>query len=455
MNPGYILVVDDEPDIRRTVAEILADEHYKVVTAESAAAAREAWKRQRPDLVLLDIWMPDTDGITLLKEWSRSGDRGTPVVMMSGHGTVETAIEATRHGAYDFIEKPVSMGKLLVTVERALEAGTLKRDNVQLQRQVEPASILVGKSAAMTGLRQDIERVAATDTWVLISGEPGSGKAVAARYLHAHSPRHDGPFVEMSLAAIPPQNVPLQLFGDEQGEVVTPGSLEQANGGTLVLNEIADLDASTQAQLLNALESRRLRRLNGRETLELDLRVITLSSQDLRPAVTEGRFREDLYYRLNVVPLAMPSLRARREDVPELVNFYLNWLVDHEQLAYRKFSTAALNVLRNYPWPGNIRELKNLVQRLLIMNRGEEVSEDEVEQALGAAPAPTSMAGAHTFFNQQLREARDQFEKEYLEYHLARTGGNVAEVAKLSGMERTHLYRKLKQLGINPKLLKE
>ncbi len=213
--------------------------------------------------------------------------------------------------------------------------------------------------------------------------------------------------------------------------------------------------AATQAQLLNALESKRLRRLNGRETLELDLRVITLSSQDLKQAVTEGRFREDLYYRLNVVPLAMPSLRARREDVPELVNFYLNWLVDHEQLAYRKFSIAALNVLRNYPWPGNIRELKNLVQRLLIMNRGEEVSEAEVEQALGAAPAPATMTGAHALFNQPLREARDHFEKEYLEYHLVRTGGNVAEVAKLSGMERTHLYRKLKQLGINPKLLKE
>ena len=455
MNPGYILVVDDEPDIRRTVAEILEDEHYKVVTADNAAAAREAWKKQRPDLVLLDIWMPDTDGITLLKEWSKDGKLDSPVVMMSGHGTVETAVEATRLGAYDFIEKPVSMGKLLVTVERALEAGKLKRENVQLQRQVEPASFLIGKSAVMTKLRQDIERVAATDTWVLISGEPGSGKAVAARYLHAHSPRHGGPFVEMSLAAIPAPNIPLQLFGSEQGEFVTPGSLEQANGGTLVLNEIADLGAATQAQLLNALESKRLRRLNGRETLELDLRVITLSSQDLKQAVTEGRFREDLYYRLNVVPLAMPSLRARREDVPELVNFYLNWLVDHEQLAYRKFSIAALNVLRNYPWPGNIRELKNLVQRLLIMNRGEEVSEAEVEQALGAAPAPATMTGAHALFNQPLREARDHFEKEYLEYHLVRTGGNVAEVAKLSGMERTHLYRKLKQLGINPKLLKE
>jgi len=456
MNPGYILVVDDEPDIRRTVADILEDEHYKVVTADNAAAAREAWKKQRPDLVLLDIWMPDTDGITLLKEWSKDGKLDSPVVMMSGHGTVETAIEATRLGAYDFIEKPVSMGKLLVTIERALEAGKLKRENRELQRQVEPASFLVGKSAVMAKLRQDIERVAATDTAVLISGEPGSGKAVAARTLHAHSPRRGGALVEVSLAALPAQNIPLQLFGSEQGDKITPGSLEQANGGTLVLNEVADLDDATQAQLLNALESKRLRRLNGRETIELDLRVITLSSRDLKQAVADGHFREDLYYRLNVVPLTMPSLRARREDVPELVNFYLNWFVDHEQLTYRKFSTAALNLLRNYPWPGNIRELKNLVQRLLIMNRGEEVNESEVEQALGTAPpAPGGAGASQALLNLPLRDARDHFEREYLEYHLTRTGGNVAEVAKLSGLERTHLYRKLKTLGINPRLLKE
>ena len=260
----------------------------------------------------------------------------------------------------------------------------------------------------------------------------------------------------MSLAALPAQNIPLQLFGSEQGDKITPGSLEQANGGTLVLNEVADLDDATQAQLLNALESKRLRRLNGRETIELDLRVITLSSRDLKQAVADGHFREDLYYRLNVVPLTMPSLRARREDVPELVNFYLNWFVDHEQLTYRKFSTAALNLLRNYPWPGNIRELKNLVQRLLIMNRGEEVNESEVEQALGTAPpAPGGAGASQALLNLPLRDARDHFEREYLEYHLTRTGGNVAEVAKLSGWGAPHLYRKLKTLGINPRLLKE
>jgi DNA-binding NtrC family response regulator len=455
MNPGYILIVDDEPDIRRTVAEVLEDEHYKVVTADNAAAAREAYKKQRPDLVLLDIWMPDTDGITLLKEWSKDGTLEAPVVMMSGHGTVETAVEATRLGAYDFIEKPVSMGKLLVTVERALEAGKLKRENLQLKREAEPAGFLVGKSQAMAKLRQDIERVAPTDTGVLIHGEAGSGKAAAARTLHDRSPRRGGPLVEVSLAAIPAPNVALQLFGSEAGGRSVPGKLEQANGGTLVLNEIADLDPATQAQLNNVLAEKELRRLSGSDLIALDVRVITLTTQDLKQAVAEGRLREDLYYRLHVVPLEIPALRAHREDVPDLVNFYRDWLVDHESLPYRRFSTSALNQLRNHPWPGNIRELRNLVQRLLIMNRGEEVSESEVAQALGAAPPSAAAGGASALFNVSLREARDQFEKEYLEYHLARTGGNVAEVAKLSGLERTHLYRKLKQLGINPRLLKE
>jgi len=454
MNPGYILIVDDEPDIRRTVAEVLEDEHYKVVTADNAAAARDAYKKQRPDLVLLDIWMPDTDGITLLKEWSKDGALEAPVVMMSGHGTVETAVEATRLGAYDFIEKPVSMGKLLVTVERALEAGKLKRENLQLKREVEPAGFLVGRSKAMAKLREDIERVAPTDTWVAIHGEAGSGKTAAARTLHDRSPRRGGALVEVSLAALPTQNVALQLFGSETGGRVAPGKLEQAHGGTLVLHEIADLDPAAQAQLHNVLAARELRRLGGNDPVALDLRVITLTTQDLKQAVAEGRLREDLYYRLHVVPLTIPPLRAHREDVPELVNFYRDWLVDHESLPYRRFATGALNLLRNYPWPGNIRELRNLVQRLLIMNRGEEVSETEVEQALGAAPA-AAPGGAPGLFNLTLRDARDRFEKDYLEYHLQRTGGNVAELAKLSGMERTHLYRKLKQLGINPRLLKE
>lgn len=454
MNPGYILVVDDEPEIRRLVQEILEDEHYRVATAENADAARALYAKQRPDLVLLDIWMPGTDGISLLKEWCQSGRPEVPVVMMSGHGTVETAIEATRLGAYDFIEKPVSMGKLLVTVERAIAADRLKRENVRLKHRAEPESFLIGKSRTMQQLREDVERVAATDAWVLIIGEPGSGRAGTGRYLHQHSTRAERPLVEVSLGAVPTANVAVKLFGSEQGDDIVAGSFEQAGDGTLLLNDIGELAATTQLQLLHALQERRYMRVGGRTPLTMETRIISISDARLADAVADGRFREDLYYRLNVVPLRIPSLREHAEDVPELVNFYLDWLVDNEQMTYRRFTIGALNALRNYTWPGNIRELKNVVQRLLILNRGDEIAEGEVEQALGGKPRPVDQ-GANPLFALPLRSARDQFEKAYLEHHLTRTNGNVAEVARLSEMERTHLYRKLKNLGINPKSPKE
>ena len=451
---GYIMVVDDEPEIRRLVQEILEDEHYRVATTDSAEGAREMFRKHRPDLVLLDIWMPGTDGITLLKEWSADGRADVPVVMMSGHGTVETAVEATRLGAYDFIEKPVSMAKLLVTVDRALAAAHLQRENIRLQRAAEPDAFCVGKSAQSRQLREDLTRLAAADTWVLILGEPGCGRAAAARYLHFHSARRDQPLIEVSLGAVAPMNVAIKLFGSEQEGKISPGSFEQAGEGTLVLNDIGELASATQLQLLHALQEHQFMRVGGREPIPLRARIIAISDPSLPDAVAEGRFREDLYYRLNVVPLRLPPLREHREDVPDLVKIYLDWLVDNERLAYRRFTTGALNALRNYPWPGNIRELMNVVQRLLILNRGEEITEAEVEQAIGGKPrAAETLPSA--LFGLPLRAARDQFEKSYLEYHLGRTGGNVAEVAQLSEMERTHLYRKLKNLGINPKSLKE
>jgi DNA-binding NtrC family response regulator len=450
--PGYILVVDDEPEIRRVVQEILEDEHYRVQTAENAQQARLAYQSQRPDLVLLDIWMPDTDGITLLKEWSKSGTLDTPVVMMSGHGTVETAVEATRLGAYDFIEKPLSMGKLLVTVERALESEKLKRENLRLRAQSDTATFLVGRSSAVQELRAQLERVAAADSAALISGEPGSGKAAAARHIHTHSRRQHGPCIEVNLAAIPPANRPLLLFGSEQGGVVLPGVLEQAHNGTLVLNDVVELDGPTQAQLNQALSERRVTRLGGHKPIEFDARAIAVAGDDLKQAVADGRLRESLYYRLAVVPLVIPALREHREDIPEIVNTYMNWLVDNEGLAYRRFTTAALNLLRNHPWPGNLRELRNVIQRVMILNQGAEVDEVEVEQALGHARAPIDVREAmRSLFNQELREAREQFERAYLEHHLGQTEGNMVELARLSGMERTHLYRKLKQLGLSPK----
>ena len=456
MSASRILVVDDEPDIRQIVQEILEDEDYDITTAENAAAARTAYNEHRPDLVLLDIWMPDTDGITLLKEWSRDHTLPVPVVMMSGHGTVETAVEAIRLGAYDFIEKPLTTAKLLVTIERALQNAHLRQENLSLKRRADMVAVPVGKSKLMKQLRDTIERIAAHDTWVLISGEPGSGKEVAARYLHSQSARTHRPFVEMNLAAVPTQNLAVQLFGSESGGDITAGVFEQAAGGTLFLDQIGDLDLATQSRLLNVLEEKRFLRVGGKTSVTVDVRIIAATHQDLARAITEGRFREDLFYRLNVVPLSIPALREHREDVPELVSFYVDWMVEKEGLPYRRFTTGALNVLRNHAWPGNIRELKNLVQRLLILTQHEDVNEADVVAAFGvqrAEAAPETIPAP--LFALPLREARDQFEKAYLEHHLQRTGGNVSEVAHSVKMERTHLYRKLKSLGIDIKHLKE
>ena len=450
MSATYLLIVDDEPDIRNLLKEILEDEGYDVAVAENADAARAARRARRPDLVLLDIWMPDVDGITLLKEWGSSGGLPCPVIMMSGHGNVETAVEATRLGAYDFIEKPLSMAKLLLTVQRALEADKLHKENLGLRRQVQPLTEPIGRSVTLQRLREQVRRIAQHETWVLISGEPASGKHTFARYLHANSTRRDGPFVEVGVASIAAENSAVELFGSEDDAGVHYGLLEQANGGVLYLNEVGEMDLATQTRLLSALQNRRFLRVGGAQPVQIDVRVIASTSQVLESAVQEGRFREDLYYHLNVVPLRIPALREHCEDVPELLNYYVSVLVDQENLPYRRFSTAAQNRLRNYHWPGGIRELKNLVQRLLILGSGEEIGLEEVEAIIQSAPARTHTA-LQLSLDQPLREAREQFERAYLVHQLHESGGSIGRLAKLSGMERTHLYRKLKSLGIDVK----
>ncbi len=451
MSAIHILIVDDEPDIRNLLKEILEDEGYEVTVAENAEAARAARRTRRADLVLLDIWMPDVDGITLLKEWGASGAPPCPVIMMSGHGTVETAVEATRLGAYDFIEKPLSMAKLLLTVQHALEADKLHKENLGLRRQVQPLAEPIGKSVMLQRLREQVRRIAQHETWVLISGEPASGKHTFARYLHANSSRRDGPFVEVGVASIATENSAVELFGSEDASGVHYGLLEQANGGVLYLNEVGEMDIATQARLLSALQNRRFLRVGGSQPVQVDVRVIASSSQNLEQAVQEGRFREDLYYHLNVVPLRIPVLREHCEDVPELLGFYVGVMVEQEGLPYRRFSTAAQNRLRNYHWPGSIRELKNLVQRLLILGSGEEIGLEEVEAILQATPTRPQVGAMRMSFDQPLREAREQFERTYLEHQLQECGGSIGRLAKLSGMERTHLYRKLKALGIDVK----
>ena len=451
MSAGNILVVDDEPDIRNLVQEILQDEGYEVATAEDARAAREARRSRRLDLALLDIWMPDTDGISLLREWAESGELPFPVIMMSGHGSVETAVEATKLGAWDFIEKPISLAKLLLTVERALEAGHLRRENEGLKRKLPALVEPIGSSEPMAALRDQCTRLARHDTWVLLSGEPGVGKATLARYLHSLSQRRNGPFVELTTGSLEPGNSFRELFGAEQGDQVSYGKLEQANGGTLFLDEVADMDEETQVRLSAALESKTITRVGASEPVNIDVRVITATRRDLETAVANGHFRQQLYYQLSVVPLTIAPLRERPEDIPELLRYFAEFFPSQENLPYRHFSVAAQNRLRNYDWPGNIRELKNMVQRLLILGAGE-VEAEEVETALGThRQGAANSIGDGIDYGLPLREAREQFERAYLVRQLRDAGGSVGNLAKVAGMERTHLYRKLRALEIDPK----
>jgi len=452
MSAPYVLVVDDEPDIRELVSEILADEGFQVASAENGSAARQALRDRRPDLILLDIWMPDIDGISLLQEWSEAGELPCPVIMMSGHGTVETAVEATRLGAYDFLEKPLSLAKLLLTAERALEAQRLAQENVGLRRKAANLFEPVGSSQAMQRLREQVKRVAQHDSWVLISGEPGSGRETYARYLHAHSSRRDRPFVDVGVSAITQGSAALELFGREEDGKTQYGRLEQASGGTLFLDEVADMDMEVQAQLVAALDTGTFLRVGGTEPVQLDARIVAATARDLQQLVALGKFREDLFYQLNVVPLQVPPLRERREDVPLLLASAVDRLVEVEKLPYRKFSMAAQNYLRNHDWPGNVRELLNLVQRVLILGTDPEIGLDEVKAAMGEVEdSGEQKTIAGVILDQPLRDAREAFEKAYLEFHLQQSEGNISQMAQVVGMERTHLYRKLRDRGIEIK----
>jgi len=451
MPQAKILIVDDEPDIRHLVSEILADEGYSVCSAKDGESARLAYANEKPDLVLLDIWMPDIDGISLLKEWSSSGSLACPVVVMSGHGTLETAVEATRLGAHDFIQKPLSLAKLLATVKNALEAhqssGTSTRH--------KPASLHmdpVGNSPQMQLLRQKAEQASRHSSPVLIIGETGSGKETIAAFIHRCGP-HAGKFVVLDHFQLSGGGIRQYLFGGMEGGNIEPGLLDRARNGTLFIPEIQQLSLEAQELINMAFEAGRYQPEGGKETLEISCRIVASGPENLEILVQNGTVSEQLYYRLNVLPLHVQSLRARPEDIPELVRFYADWFPNNEALPYRQFSISALNRLRNHSWPGNIRELKNLVQRLLILGGEGEVSVNEVEDALrqNATEISTSGVARPGSFDLPLREAREQFEREYLRYQLRKAGGSVGKLSESVGMERTHLYRKLRSLGIDPK----
>ncbi len=456
MTARTILIVDDEPDIRQIVGEILEDEGYRVVVAEDATSARTRFEENRPDLVLLDIWMPGEDGLSVLKWWTENNVLHCPIVMISGHGNVETAVEAVKYGAYDFLEKPLSTAKLLLTVERALEADELRRENERLRGQFVSSRELIGESEAMIELRRHIRLLAPTDSWVFVTGDPGTGKRMVAQAIHENSARSGARMVELNLAATPAESIAVRLFGSEMNGEVNTGCFEEAKQGTLFLNEVLDLDPDIQAKLLSALQERRFLRVGGQSYIDLDIRVVSATSYDAEAVIAEGRFREDLYYRLNVVPIHVPPLSQHLEDIPELTEYYLRTMAAQQQLPSRAVSSHALKRMSRYHWPGNVRELTNVLQRLLILNRGSEITEDEVIASLGqnqeVAASPIGSLG--DLVDLGLKEARDQFEKRYLEYHLKSVKGNVSNLAQKVGMERTHLYRKLKNLQIDPKSAK-
>jgi DNA-binding NtrC family response regulator len=448
---AHILVVDDEPDICLLLQEILEDEGFDVSVADNAENAKKSRQEKRPDLILLDIWMPDMDGISLLKEWMESGMRDVPVVMMSGHGNVETAVEATRLGAYDFIEKPISLSKLLITVKRALEVMNLRRENKGL-KQNSPVFEPLGHSKPISDLREHVTRMSHHDNSVLLIGEPGVGRTLFARYIHQYSHRKDYAFIDIRVSGMSPENQAIELFGSEGSDTVS--RLQQADQGTLFIKDIADMDPAVQARLLSSLGNHAFVRNGGTQAIPINVRIIAATSYDPEHSVSAGRLREDLYYYLNIISMQVPPLREHCEDVPELLEYYVNRFVSEENLPYRRFTVATQNRLRNYHWPGNMRELKNLVQRLLILGGDDDIQVNEIEPTLNTQQRNSSNHNM-PIFDLPLREAREQFERSYLEHQLQEAGGNVSKVATKVGLERTHLYRKLRALDIDPKQTKK
>jgi len=450
-----ILIVDDESDIRLLVGGLLTDEGYQTREAGDADAALNAIRARRPSMVLLDIWLQGSrvDGLTLLAEIKRDHP-DVPVVMMTGHGTIETAVAAIKQGAYEFIEKPFQSDRLLLLVERAIDSARMRRELEELRRRAGVDEEIQGVSPASNQLRQSIERIAPTGSRVLVTGPAGSGKEVAARLLHKLSKRASGPFVLVNCAAMHPDRMEAELFGvdgaADRGEARI-GTFEQAHGGTLVLDEVADMPAGTQGKIVRALQEQTFERVGGGR-VEVDVRVVATSNRDLLAETAAGRFREDLYYRLNVVPLKIPSLRARREDIPVLARHFMEQAAHTSGVAPRSFGEDALVALQAYDWPGNVRQLRNLVDWLLIMAPGdarEPIRADMLPPEVGAiTPSVLRWEKSSEIMTLPLREAREVFEREYLLAQLTRFGGNISRTSSFVEMERSALHRKLKLLGV-------
>lgn len=455
MSSADILVVDDETDIRELVAGILEDEGYATRRAASADEALAAVQARRPNLIFLDIWLQGSrlDGLQVL-DLIKESDPELPVVMISGHGNIETAVSAIRRGAYDFIEKPFKADRLVLVADRALEASRLKREVKDLKTRTVQASRIVGRSTAANQLRMTLERVAPTNARVMISGAPGTGKELAARTLHALSARASGPFVVINSATITPDTMEEELFGVEAapGRPRRIGALEEAHSGTLYFDEVADMPKETQGRILRVLVDQNFQRVGGATRVHVDVRIISSSCKDIVGEIAAGRFREELFHRLNVVPIRVPALSERREDVPELIDFFMEQLSVASGLPRRSIAGDAMAVLQSHEWPGNVRELRNNVERLMILTKGDpdaEVTTDMLPAEVGAlVPATPNGSGGEKLMSLPLREAREIFEKEYLVAQIARFSGNISRTAEFIGMERSALHRKLKSLGV-------
>ena len=450
-----ILVVDDEQDIRDLVAGILEDEGYSVRTAADSDQALAAIRERRPSILVQDIWMQGggLDGLELL-DLVKSLDAELPVIMISGHGNIETAVSAIKRGAYDFLEKPFKADRLLLLVERALEQASLKRENRRLRRQAIAPDGFIGQSAAAQQLRQLIAKVSPANSRILIAGPPGSGKELVARLIHGASPRSKNEFVAISAAGMTPDRLDLELFGEE-GEGGRPskiGVFERAHGGTLFLDEVADMPKESQGRILRVLVEQRFRRVGGDTDVQVDVRVVSSTSRDLREEIAVGRFREDLFHRLNVVPLRVPGLSERRDDIALLATYFIERLSEASGLPKRVLGEDAVATLQVHDWPGNVRQLRNNIERLLILASGDpsEVITAEMLPVEVAAAGSAGAVGPERIIALPLRDAREVFEREYLTAQILRFGGNISRTAAFIGMERSALHRKLKSLGVAP-----
>src|SRR3954452_19280496 len=451
-----VLVVDDEADIRELVSGVLEDEGYAVRTAADSTQTLDAIEDRRPSMVLLDVWLQGSklDGLELLQEIKRR-DPTIPVLMISGHGNLDTAVAAVREGAVDFIEKPFEAERLIYLVDRATETERLRRENATLRQQVGHEEELHGSSVAINTVRATLKRVAPTGSRVLITGPAGVGKEIAARMIHNWSQRSKAPFVVLPAAMMSPERVEEELFGSEDDGVARPGLLEHAHGGTLFLDEIADMPLTTQAKILRVLTDQSYHRVGGQRAVKVDVRVLSATSRNLSDEISAGRFREDLYYRLNVVPVRLPPLRERREDIPELVSHFLARFAAERRISAPSISDQAMAALQAHDWPGNVRQLRNIIERTMILAPGDRVSCIEVDllppEILDQQNAVGGPGPGMAIMGSPLREARESFEREYLKIQIRRFSGNISRTASFIGMERSALHRKLKALGIGEK----